>query len=157
MEAKLAAFQNALEQDLHVHRIVLDDVILDQAQIADLQARLGGHVTAALIERVIAEGDAAQADQLWAAGLDGAQQLHALAGTAGTFGARRLQSGLALLQAARVLGDEEGVARVVDALPQMWHSTRTALDTAMQKLLKDQPIARGADVAPPVIKSAAAN
>ena len=135
---------------------VFDDVILDHAQISDLQARLGGHVTAALIERVIAEGDSVQADHLWSAGLDGAQRLHALAGTAGTFGARRLQSGLALLQAARVSGDDAGIARFADALPHVWHSTRSALEAEMLKLLKVQPIVPGADEAPSATKSAAA-
>ena len=120
---------------------VFEDVILDHAHIADLKARLGGDATAALIARVISEGDAADSEKLWSAGLDGAKRLHALAGTAGTFGARRLQAGLAALQAARVMDDGGAIAEVADGLSQLWQSTRAALDVEMLDLLAVQPVA----------------
>lgn len=125
---------------------MFDDVILDHAQIADLTARLGGAATAALIARVISEGDTADADHLWSSGLDGAKRLHALVGTAGTFGARRLQSGLVSLQAAQGSDDRAAIACLMDAMPHLWQSTRAALDAEMLNLLSDQPIATAASV-----------
>ena len=126
---------------------IFDDVILDHAQIADLTTRLGGAATAALIARVISEGDAADANHLWSAGPDGAKRLHALMGTAGTFGARRLQSGLASLHAAQGSDDSTAVAHLMDKMPRIWESTRAALDAEMLDLLSDQPVSKVAPVA----------
>lgn len=117
------------------------DQVLDPAQIADLEQRLGSIATAALIARVIAEGDAADADQLWSSGAKGHQVLHALAGTAGTFGAKALQTRLADVDIAQSLHDDPETARLVASLPSLWHSTRAALRDEELRLLADQQTA----------------
>ena len=116
------------------------DLILDHAQIADLENRLGGHATAALIARVVAEGDGVNTDQLWSTGGSDNLRLHALAGTASTFGARRLQADLAALHAAWVAGNRPEVARLAAGLTQLWQTTRAALDAEILRLQKDQAI-----------------
>ena len=118
-----------------------DDLVLDYAQLADLTLRLGRSATAALIARVIAEGDAAEADDFWSAGPDGERRLHGLAGTAGTFGARQLQSGLAELLAARLSENAGDLARASTELSRLWHTTRTALHTEAGQLRAPYPIA----------------
>lgn len=118
---------------------MFEDVVLDRAQIADLRARLGGDATAALIARVISEGDAADGANLWSEGQDREKRLHALCGTAGTFGARRLQSGLAMLQTAHAARDDASVAQVINGLPDLWQSTKAALAAEMAVLRENQP------------------
>ena len=118
---------------------MFEDVVLDRAQIADLRARLGGDATAALIARVISEGDAADRANLWSEGQDREKRLHALCGTAGTFGARRLQSGLAMLQTAHAARDDASVAQVINGLPDLWQSTKAALAAEMAVLRENQP------------------
>ena len=115
------------------------DLILDHAQIADLETRLGGPATAALIARVIAEGDGADANHLWSA-IGEEPRLHALAGTASTFGARRLQAELAALHAARITGNHPEIARIAAGLTELWQTTRTAFEAEALRLQAGQPI-----------------
>ena len=96
--------------------------------------------TAALIARVVAEGDTVDADNLWSAGANGEQRLHALAGTAGTFGARRLQARLAALATARAGNEAAEVARLAESLSGLWRSTREALDGEVARLRTGQPV-----------------
>ena len=118
----------------------ISEQILDHAQIADLEARLGPEATAALIARVLAEGDKADADNLWLAGSRGAQRLHALAGTAGTFGARLMQARLAALAVASAGDDGSEVARLAAGLSGVWCSTREALDGEATRLRMCQSV-----------------
>lgn len=119
---------------------VLSDLILDHAQILDLETRLGARATAALIARVVAEGDTVDTDNLWSAGANGEQRLHALAGTAGTFGARRLQARLAALATARAGNEAAEVTRLAESLSGLWRSTREALDGEAARLQTGQPV-----------------
>lgn len=120
---------------------VLEDQILDPGQIDELQKRLGGPATVALIRRMLAEGDTADADDLWSAGPDGERRLHALAGSAGTFGAKGLQQRLAALALARAGGDECEVAQVKASLPALWKTTHAALAAQAAALQTAQPVA----------------
>ena len=113
---------------------LLNDQILDLDQIADLEGRLGASATAALISRVIAEGDKASLECLWSAGADGAQPLHAFAGTAGTFGAKRLQARLAALAFARASHDLAETASLGESLFELWDTTRAALQDEKTRL-----------------------
>ncbi len=108
--------------------------ILDRTQISDLEQRLGSTATAALLIRAIAEGDAAEADKVWLAGDTGSQRLHALAGTAGTFGALSLQTRLAALLDARTTGDSAEIARLSGTLVQVWQNTKAALQNEASRL-----------------------
>ena len=120
---------------------VYDDQTLDHGQISELQDRLGAGATVVLIARMVAEGDMADADDLWSAGAEGQQRLHALAGSAGTFGATAMQSRLAALALARAAKDEAGVAHLQSGLPAVWKTTKTALAAQVLALLKDQAVA----------------
>ena len=112
----------------------LSDVLLDPGQINHLCQRLGARATAALTLRLIAEGDAADRENLWAGGPDVAARLHALAGSAGTFGAVSLQAGLAALANARTGWNGVETARLMSLLPQVWHASRAALVNAIRVL-----------------------
>ncbi len=117
------------------------DQILDHSQIDDLQQRIGPQATASLLARMMVEGEAADADNLWYAGTDGAQRLHALAGSAGTFGAKGLQARLADLVAARANGDDAETEMLQASLSDLWHSTHAALAAAASALRSNQTIA----------------
>lgn len=119
---------------------VMSEQILDHAQIADLETRLGAGATAALIARAIAEGDTADTDKLWWTGAKGSQCLHALAGTAGTFGARLLQARLTALATAHSGDDAADVARLAASLSDVWRSTREALDGEATRLRSLHPV-----------------
>ena len=112
--------------------------ILDQVQIDELQQRIGGAATATLIARMIAEGDAADRQDLWSSGLAGAQRLHAFAGSAGTFGATALQARLAALIMAQTEGDTAETTQVSESLADLWRVTRAALVAVEHALRSDQ-------------------
>ena len=121
------------------------DQILDQGQIDDLQQRIGPQATATLLARMMVEGEAADADNLWYAGPDGAQRLHALAGSAGTFGAKGLQTRLAALAVARGTGNDAELEIVQASLSDLWRSTHAALAAAASTLRADQTIVANRD------------
>ena len=119
---------------------VHSDRFVKRTHIDDLERHIGAKATAGLIARVIAEGDAAQADNLWSAGLAGAQRLHDLAGMAGTFGASCLQKRLAELDVARANHDTEDADRLSGGFPEVWQSTRAALEAEVRRLRAVQPV-----------------
>jgi PAS domain S-box-containing protein len=109
-----------------------NDQILDPSQLAELSEKIGKAQIAALISRVIVEGDAAEAEGFWLTNADGNRLLHAFAGTAGTFGARSMQAQLAALSHARAVCDAEETLRLTERLSTNWHRTRTALLSEMR-------------------------
>ncbi len=122
-----------------------DAPILDKSQIADLNTSLGSTATVALILRVIAEGDAAETDTAWLADVSGKSRLHALAGSAGTFGARALQLRLAMLHDACAADDSASAALFSVGISELWHETRKAFLQEVALLQADQPkVAAGA-------------
>ena len=86
----------------------------------------------------IAEGDAADAEDLWSSGVAGAQRLHAFAGSAGTFGATALQARLAALIMAQTEGDTAETTQVSESLADLWRVTRAALVAVELALRSDQ-------------------
>ena len=116
------------------------DQIFDHGQINELQKQLGASVTAALIARMIDEGDQADADDLWTAGPEADSRLHALAGSAGTFGAKGFQMNLAALALAREAGDKAEVAHLNASISGVWKTTHAALTKHMLAMQADQPI-----------------
>jgi PAS domain S-box-containing protein len=117
------------------------ETFLDRSHIDDLRGHIGALATADLIARVISEGDAADAEDLWSSGNAGAQRLHDLAGMAGTFGARYLQARLAELEVAHGNHEVADVDRLTASLSAIWHSTRGALDVEAQRLIAIQEVA----------------
>lgn len=117
-----------------------DDQILDPCQIDELQMRLGAPATVVLIARMMAEGDTADAEGLWAAGAEAEHRLHALAGSAGTFGAKGLQQRLAALALARATGDGAQIAQLNSGLPALWKTTHAALAARTLALQTGQPV-----------------
>lgn len=113
---------------------VFEEHYLERSHIDDLEAHIGAQATAALIARAIAEGDAVDADHLWEAGDAGVQRLHALAGTAGTFGATCLQARIAKLEVARASRDYLEIDALTASLAKVWHSTKPLLEAEAQRL-----------------------
>ena len=108
--------------------------LVDAGELAGLLARLDRAVADDLLRRFMAEGDAVvprlaaippppQADRL----------CHRLAGSAATFGARRLAAALVDLAAAPPTGTDPASASA--ALPELWQATRAALAAARPELL----------------------
>lgn len=108
--------------------------VLDAAGLGDLTRHVGPVTAASLIRRLIDEGDrSVEALGRLAPEAEGEEILricHRMAGSAGTFGTRRLREVLVSVEAALKTGDTAGAARGLMQVPGVWQATREALVVA---------------------------
>lgn len=112
--------------------------ILDDLSLRDLARHVGPVTAASLIRRLIDEGDRSVATLSSMNPDRDATELaricHRMAGSAGTFGTRRLRLHLNTIEAALKTGDPSAAASALDQLPAIWQSTRDALTLAAAQI-----------------------
>ncbi|PZR00391.1 MAG: hybrid sensor histidine kinase/response regulator [Cereibacter sphaeroides] len=100
--------------------------LVDGEQLNDLLSRLDGSVAESLLRRFVAEGDDSVPRLLGCPPDPAAERLcHQLAGSAATFGARRLAATLVSLEQALRSGGPAGELQI--SLSELWPQTRVAL------------------------------
>lgn len=114
---------------------------VDRTALRELRAQIGAAAAAALVKRLIVDGDETMA-LIRVGPLHGRQQAiadrcHQLAGTGGAFGTVRLREALVVLQDRLKHGDMDGIDADLTRLDRLWSETRAILSEDAERMASE--------------------
>lgn len=114
---------------------------VDRTALRELRAQIGAAAAAALVKRLIVDGDETMT-LIRVGPLHGREQAiadrcHQLAGTGGAFGTVRLREALVVLQDRLKHGDMDGIDADLTRLDRLWSETRAILSEDAERMASE--------------------